>query len=176
MQTSKINTMSVFELAKTVHASNWPATPVPTSLKLKLLYDWQSVSQYVLVSGTPLGPMTRFYFPPPLFFLAGKLLCSSSWGALFDQRTGLQFVLQSASGQNREELITHTLLSHLRLLGSLSVAWYDSQGLWWKYSYPPPHGDYNHWTEIKNKDTGHSGCETLISVSWSTNLGFDYWV
>jgi hypothetical protein len=30
--------------------------------KSKLLYDWRSVSQYVLVSGTPLGPMTRFYF------------------------------------------------------------------------------------------------------------------
>jgi hypothetical protein len=34
----------------------------------------------------------------------------------------------------------HTLLSHLRLLGSLSVASYDSQGLRWKYSYPLPHG------------------------------------
>jgi hypothetical protein len=37
----------------------------------------------------------------------------------------------------------HTLLSHLRLSGSLSVASYDSQGLRWKYSYPPPHGDRN---------------------------------
>jgi hypothetical protein len=34
----------------------------------------------------------------------------------------------------------HTLLSHLRLLGSLPVASYDSQGLRWKYSCPPPHG------------------------------------
>jgi hypothetical protein len=34
--------------------------------------------------------------------------------------------------------LNHTLLSHLRLLGSLSVASYDSQGLRWKYSYPPP--------------------------------------
>jgi hypothetical protein len=33
-----------------------------TKSKSKLLYDWRSVSQYVLVSGTPLGPMTRFYF------------------------------------------------------------------------------------------------------------------
>jgi hypothetical protein len=32
----------------------------------------------------------------------------------------------------------HALLS---LLGSLSVASYDSQGLRWKYSCPPPHGD-----------------------------------
>jgi hypothetical protein len=33
----------------------------------------------------------------------------------------------------------HTLPSHLRLC-SLSVAYYDSQGLRWKYSIPPPHG------------------------------------
>jgi hypothetical protein len=36
----------------------------------------QSVSQYVLVSGTPFGPMTRFYFF--LSFVA-KLLFSSPW-------------------------------------------------------------------------------------------------
>jgi hypothetical protein len=48
--------------------------------------DGQSVSQYVLVSGTPSGPKTRFYF---LLSFAGKLLCSSTWGALSDDRTGL---------------------------------------------------------------------------------------
>jgi hypothetical protein len=31
--------------------------------KSKLLYDWRSVSQYVLVSGTPLGPMTFLILP-----------------------------------------------------------------------------------------------------------------
>jgi hypothetical protein len=35
----------------------------------------------------------------------------------------------------------HILLSHLRLLGCLSVTCYDSQGLWWKYSYPLPQGE-----------------------------------
>jgi hypothetical protein len=34
----------------------------------------------------------------------------------------------------------YTLPSHLRLC-SLFVASYDSQGLRWKYSNPPPHGD-----------------------------------
>jgi hypothetical protein len=38
-------------------------------------------------------------------------------------------------------LLGRLALSHLRLLGSLSVASYDSQGLRWKYSYPPPHGE-----------------------------------
>jgi hypothetical protein len=34
----------------------------------------------------------------------------------------------------------HTLLSHLRLLSFLFIASYNSQGLRWKYSNPPPHG------------------------------------
>jgi hypothetical protein len=34
----------------------------------------------------------------------------------------------------------HIILSQLRLLNSLFVASYDSQGLRWKYSNPPPHG------------------------------------
>jgi hypothetical protein len=72
--------------------------------------------------------MTRFYF---FFSFVGKCHCSSSWGALSDERAGLQFVVQSVSGQRTHNL---TLLSHLRLLGSLPVASYDSQGLGWKYS------------------------------------------
>jgi hypothetical protein len=71
--------------------------------KSKLLYDWRSVSHYVLVSGTPLGPMTRFYF---FLSFAGKLLCSSSWSALSDDRTGLWFLVQSVSCQSRGGLIT----------------------------------------------------------------------
>jgi hypothetical protein len=64
----------------------------------------RSVSQFVSVSGTPLEPMTRFFFF--LFFFVGKLLCSSSWGALSDERTGLQFAVQSVSGQSRGGLVT----------------------------------------------------------------------
>jgi hypothetical protein len=43
----------------------------------------QSVSQCLLVSGPK---VTRFYF---FLNFAGQLLCSSSWGALSDERTGL---------------------------------------------------------------------------------------
>jgi hypothetical protein len=35
-------------------------------VELSLFYGWQSVDQFVLVSGSPLWPMTRFY-PYPLF-------------------------------------------------------------------------------------------------------------
>jgi hypothetical protein len=43
-------------------------------------------SQYVLVSGTPLEPMARYYF---FLSFARKLLCSSSWCALSDETTDL---------------------------------------------------------------------------------------
>jgi hypothetical protein len=39
-------------------------------------------------------------------------------------------------------------LSHLRLLGSLSVASYGSQGLRWKYSYPHPHRGANNTSPL----------------------------
>jgi hypothetical protein len=55
-------------------------------LKLKLIYDRQSVSQSVLVSGAHLGPVTNFSFalkfPSDICVL---LFCS----ALSDERTGL---------------------------------------------------------------------------------------
>jgi hypothetical protein len=37
-------------------------------LKLKLNYDWQSVGQYILVSGTHLGQVTNFFFLLEIFF------------------------------------------------------------------------------------------------------------
>jgi hypothetical protein len=43
----------------------------------------------------------------------------------------------------------HTLMSHLRPRGSLSVVSYDSQGLRWKYSYPPPHGEQPTTNEVE---------------------------
>jgi hypothetical protein len=43
--------------------------------------------------------------------------------------------VESPTGPNN-----YTLLSHLRLR-SLFVASYDAQGLRWKYSNPPPHGE-----------------------------------
>jgi hypothetical protein len=45
-----------------------------------------------------------------------------------------------------------------RALGSLFVASYDSQGLRWRYSNPPPHGEYgmNVGTEF------HKGAEEEI--------------
>jgi hypothetical protein len=49
--------------------------------RLKPLYNWRSVNQYVLASGTSLGPMTKFYF---FVSFAGKLFSSSSRGALSD--------------------------------------------------------------------------------------------
>jgi hypothetical protein len=92
--------------------------------KSKLLYDWRSVSQYVLVSGTPLGPMTRFLFP----FFCRKIALLFVLGRPLWREDGS--VICSAICQWSESRRTHnhTLLSHLRLLGSFSVASCDSQG------------------------------------------------
>jgi hypothetical protein len=79
-----------------------PYLRTPTK-KSRLLYDWRSVNQYVLVSGPSLGPMIRFDF---FLSFAGKFLWYSSWGAFSDERTVLCFVVQSVSGQSSEGLTT----------------------------------------------------------------------
>jgi hypothetical protein len=106
------------------------------AVELSWCCDQRSVSLSLLASGTPLGPMTRFFFFPfscqtiAFLFVLRRLL----W-----REDG--FVICSTICQWSESQRTHnhTLLSYLRLLGSLSIASYDSQGLWWKYSNPPPH-------------------------------------
>jgi hypothetical protein len=56
------------------------------TLKLKLIYDRQSVCQFVLVSGALLGPVTNFSFSQKILqTVAALLFCS----ALSDERTGL---------------------------------------------------------------------------------------
>jgi hypothetical protein len=48
--------------------------------------DGRSVSLHILVSGTPLRPMTIFFF---FHSFTRQLLCSPSLGALSDERIGL---------------------------------------------------------------------------------------
>jgi hypothetical protein len=59
--------------------------------KSKLLCDWQSVSKYVLVSSTLVGFANRYYFLLECFCL--KFAALYLWGALSDERTGLQFAV-----------------------------------------------------------------------------------
>jgi hypothetical protein len=73
--------------------------------KSKLLYDWlsvsQSVSQHVLVSSTLVWLATRYYFLSECCCL--KFAVLFLWDALSDERTGLQFALQSLNGPSRSE-------------------------------------------------------------------------
>jgi hypothetical protein len=100
----------------------------------------QSVDQFILVSGLPLGPLTRFYLV--------LLFSFDSYFILFPTETSLtrKRVCSLQCLHSLVRLLTpnnHTLRSHLRLC-SLSVASYDTQGLRWRYSNPPPHGDVGH--------------------------------
>jgi hypothetical protein len=53
-------------LATSFSQQQLSADSVATWVELNLSYGWRSVDQFVLVSGSPLGPMTGFY-PYPFF-------------------------------------------------------------------------------------------------------------
>jgi hypothetical protein len=121
-----------------------------SKLKSKLCYDRRSVGQSVLVSSTHLGLTKDFYYCQTV---AGLLM----WDALSDDRKGLPFTI-AASPHQRSHFWDrgtrdHILLSQIRdsrnlegqvpvfisprnrvarlypqALGSLFVAFYDSQG------------------------------------------------
>jgi hypothetical protein len=109
--------------------------------------------------GHPFGAHDQIFFFPfscqkialvfvlgrPLWREEGSVICSAICRWSESQRT-----------HNR------TLLSQLRLADSLSVASYDSQGLRWKYSYPPPHGDIllNEGNLCKS---GYAGCSVTLN-------------
>jgi hypothetical protein len=101
-----------------------------------LLWLWfilrLSVDQLVLVSGSPLGPMTRFYLYP--FFW--QFLCSSYRAPSLMR--GRVCNLQCNRWLVRS---LRTLPSHLRLC-SLFVSSYESQGLRCRYSNPPTHWEF----------------------------------
>jgi hypothetical protein len=96
----------------------------------------QSVDQFVWVSGLPLGPLPRFYL---------ALLSSSENYFILLWNTPSLTRKRVCSVQCNHSLVrlltpnNHTSPSHLRLC-SLFVTFYVSQGLWWRYSNPPPHG------------------------------------
>jgi hypothetical protein len=101
-----------------------------------------TVSQSVcLGTGQPFGAHNQILLFPfycwkiALLFVLGRPLWRKHRSVIYSANC-------QWSGSRRTH--NHTLLSNLRLLGSLSVASYDSQGLRWMYSYPPPHGDNEH--------------------------------
>jgi hypothetical protein len=119
-------------------------------VKSKLLYDLQSVSQYVLASSTLVGLATRYYFLSECCCLKFAVLYLLD--ALSDESTGLQFAVQSLNGPCHAEPVTilycltwdspnlegqvpvfispRNRMAQLypRALGSLYVVSYDSQG------------------------------------------------
>jgi hypothetical protein len=65
----------------------------PIWSKLKLLYDWRSV-----------WLVNRYYFLSEGCYL--KVVILFLWGALSDERTGLQFAVQSLNGPSRADSVT----------------------------------------------------------------------
>jgi hypothetical protein len=108
--------------------------------KSKLLYDWRSVSM----------SWRRAPFP----FFCRKLAFLFSLGRPLWREDGSAICSAICQWSEPRRTRNHTLLSPLRLLGSLSVASYESQGLRRKYSYPPPHGSV---TELSHSHLAADG-------------------
>jgi hypothetical protein len=133
-------------------------------LKLKLIYDRQSVGQSVLVLGDHLGPVTNSFFLLEISFRQLRV-CLLFCSTLSDDRTGLQFTVKLLLGLARAVTLRsksrrtdrHILLSHLRLpqpgeSGSRIYIPQEQGGpvippcgrllrlaeLRWRYSNPPP--------------------------------------
>jgi hypothetical protein len=96
----------------------------------KLLYDWRSVSQYVLGVGHPFGAHDQIFLFP--FFCRTVALLFVQGHPLWREDGSVTCSAICRWSESRRTH-NHTLLS---LLGSLPVASHDSQGLRWKYSYP----------------------------------------
>jgi hypothetical protein len=147
--------------------------------KFKLIYDRQSVGQCVLVPGTHLGPVTNFFSLLEIFFrqLWVYFVVPSLTRGLVCNLQCNRWLVRSLRTNN------HTLPSHLRLC-SLFVVSYGSQGLRWRYSNPPPHGEEwdisiiwyieiqfvphrNHITSPLHSQPGHWGpITTLYRLIW----------
>jgi hypothetical protein len=132
----------------------------------------QSVDRCVWVSGLPLGPLTRCY----LALLSSCLTITLFWFQCFlsDEKT----VCSLQCNHSLVRVVTHnnyTLPSHLRLC-SLFVASYDSQGLRWKYSNPPPHGGSGHYPSscLLFKTQPNSDQECFFTVIKSKCFSFRF--
>jgi hypothetical protein len=63
-----------------------------------------TVSQYVLVSSILVGLATRYYFLSECCCL--KFAVLYLWGALSDEKTGMQFAVHSRNGPSHAEPVT----------------------------------------------------------------------
>jgi hypothetical protein len=152
-------------------SSSWVPKLSPQH-KSKLLYAWRCQSVRLGVELT-LGFVTRYYFLLECCCLIVAVLFL--WGALSDERTRLQFEVQSLNGQSRSEPVTilycliwdsHNLKSHVLVfispwirvaqlyppaLGSLYVASCDSQGYGGGILIVPKPGVWGRPTETRQQ-------------------------
>jgi hypothetical protein len=99
---------------------------------------WPTVSRPIRLGvGHPFGVHDQIFLFP---FFCRTIALIFILGRPLSREDGSVFCSAICQWSESWRTHNHALLSHLRLLGSLSVASYDSQGLWWKYSNPPPHG------------------------------------
>jgi hypothetical protein len=139
-------------------------------VELSLYYGRRSVDQFFLISGLPLGPLTRFYlylFSSDNYFILLSMASSLTRKRVCSLQCNHSLVRPLTTNN-------HTLLFHPRLC-SLSVASYDSQGLRWRYSNPPPHGDVPAITkETISTQINIGGNFTHVVDFWKTSIAMQW--
>jgi hypothetical protein len=113
-------TANTIERAWSAHELEVQNVPKPTGLKwseVKLIYDRRSVGQSVLVLGSHLEPMTRFFFSVWRLRVSWCVAPSLTRGWVCNLRVQLFLVLARAVtlGSKSRRTHDHILLSHLRL-------------------------------------------------------------
>jgi hypothetical protein len=153
-----------------VFFEEWTAAKFPR-VELSLCYGRQSVDQFVLVSGSLLGPMTRFY-PYPFFsdncFVVLPVGCPLWW------EDG--YVTYSAITDWSGHWGPITVYYRLIWDCSLFVTSYDSQGLRRRYSDPPPHGVNSKTWKQKVQFTALEECvsnDNVMEIIQSDLYAFD---
>jgi hypothetical protein len=133
---------------------------------VELMLDWWSVGLSAMFSSTSLGLMTRFFS-----FFCRKIALLFVLGRPLWREDGSVICSAICQWSESRRARNHTLLSHLRLLGSFSFASCDSQWLRWKYSNPPPHGEFEARTSwIRSKSGNPSTQKFSCCVRYFKNF------
>jgi hypothetical protein len=140
--------------------------PHEFKMKLKLIYDRQSVGQSVLVPGTHLEPVTNFFSLLKIFFRQLQVCYFVAPSLTTGRVCNLLYIASGAcqSGHSWIEVPQNSrpYFTVSSETVSLFVASYDSQGLRWRYSKPPPHG-VSTWVIFGRRQLLRNGL--LISIS-----------
>jgi hypothetical protein len=144
----------------TLRVALGPGSSDLLKLKLELIYDRRSVGQSILVSGSPLEPMTGVLFSVWHLRVSWYRASSLTWGWVWNLLIQLLLALARALTLGSKSLRTHdhTFLSHIRLPQPVPP------GTWLPTCIP------GHWVLFSSPLTTR---RATVEVFWSSSTRVD---